>query len=520
MSYYKFEQNDIFTNRIKAHPRTYFLINNSKIYYNNDVMPLRSGSTTDTIQNTEQGYLSLNEININRDNSPGSGDLIYPFVTKQGSLESFKTVSTEAFQNFQYGNEMSGSYPMSASISTEHYAADAARPRATALKNTFNYYKPHSRHYSFETPDWNKATQEMKLVSIPSIFYGSSIKKGSVKMNFYVSGSLVATLEDKARNGELVQTAGPTSAGAAATGSVVFKFDNTSVYASQTIDITNTSGVTKVFFISINAIQGSTGTVDGSGRIVVQISGLSGLDSFASELAIAVESVSGFQVTAVDDSVDTVTLTQNTAGTAGNTAVTSTVSTSFLTPNNFTGGTAGSATNPDIGKVAGVVLYNEGFVALTGSWDISPTHTTETYESGALAPKWTNWGFFGATHSSWDIDFLGTNYIPTMTMFAHAKQGDLNHSNNPTFIDYEDRNDNSEEISLSPNKFTEDTELKIANVVKSPYANHSGSFEKTTYISKIGIYDEDKNLIGIAKLATPVKKTESRQYTFKMKIDF
>ena len=78
MSYYKFEQNDIFTNRIKAHPRTYFLVNNNKIYYNNDVMPLRSGSTTDTIQNTEQGYLSLHEININR--VPAEG-LVYPFVT-------------------------------------------------------------------------------------------------------------------------------------------------------------------------------------------------------------------------------------------------------------------------------------------------------------------------------------------------------------------------------------------------------------------------------------------------------
>ena len=384
MSYYKFEQNDIFTNRIKAHPRTYFLINNNKIYYNNDVMPFRSGSTTDTIQNTEQGYLSLHEININRDNSPGSGDLVYPFVTKQGSLSSFKTVSTESFQNFQYGDKISGSYPMSASISTDHYTT-SDRNRITALKNTFNHYKPLSKHYSFKNTEWDKATQEMKLVSIPSIFFGSSIKKGSIKMNFYVSGSLVGTLEDKKKNGELIQTL----------------------------------------------------------------------------------------------------------------------------PNDV-----------NVNKVAGVILYNEGFVALTGSWDLSSTHTTETYESGAAAPKWTNWGYFGATHSSWDIDLLGTNYIPTMTMLAHAKQGDLNHSNNPTFVDYEDRNDNTEEASLSPNKFTEDTELKIANVVKSPYANHSGSFEKTTYISKIGIYDEDKNLIGIAKLATPVKKTESRQYTFKMKIDF
>lgn len=520
MSYYKFEQNDIFTNRIKAHPRTYFLINNSKIYYNNDVLPVLPSDASKTIQHTSQGHLSLHEININR--VPAEG-LVYPFVTKQGSLESFKTVSTEAFQNFQYGNELSGSYPMSASISTEHYAASAERPRITALKNTFNHYKPHSRHYSFETPGWNKATQEMKLVSIPSIFFGSSIKKGSVKMNFYVSGSLVATLEDKARNGELIQTSGPSTAGASSTGSVVFLSDNNSMYASQTISITNTGGVTKVFFLSINAIEGSTGTVDGSGRIVVQLNGMSGRDNFASELAIAITSVSGFQVTAADDSVDTVNLTQDVAGTAGDKEIISTVSSSFLTLNDFTGGASGSVTNPDIGKVAGVVLYNEGFVALTGSWDIYPTHTTETYEStppSSAAPKWTNWGFFGATHSSWDIDFLGTNYIPTMTMLAHAKQGDLNHSNNPTFVDYEDRNDNTEEITLSPNKFTEDAELKIANVVKSPYANHSGSFEKTTYISKIGIYDEDKNLIGIAKLATPVKKTESRQYTFKMKIDF
>ena len=33
------------------------------------------------------------------------------------------------------------------------------------------------------------------------------------------------------------------------------------------------------------------------------------------------------------------------------------------------------------------------------------------------------------------------------------------------------------------------------------------------------IYDKDKNLIGIAKMATPVRKTESDQYTFKLKLD-
>ncbi len=52
------------------------------------------------------------------------------------------------------------------------------------------------------------------------------------------------------------------------------------------------------------------------------------------------------------------------------------------------------------------------------------------------------------------------------------------------------------------------------------HTDHTGSFQKETYISQIGIYDEDRNLIAVAKLATPVKKTEERDYTFKLKYDF
>ena len=40
-----------------------------------------------------------------------------------------------------------------------------------------------------------------------------------------------------------------------------------------------------------------------------------------------------------------------------------------------------------------------------------------------------------------------------------------------------------------------------------------------TYISKIAIYDEKKNVIGVAKLANPVRKTANREFTFKLKLD-
>jgi hypothetical protein len=67
-------------------------------------------------------------------------------------------------------------------------------------------------------------------------------------------------------------------------------------------------------------------------------------------------------------------------------------------------------------------------------------------------------------------------------------------------------------------EFSETTRA-IKNLVSSSYPDPTGSFEKTTYISKIGIYDDQKNLIGIASVATPVKKTLDRDLTFKLKLD-
>ena len=76
-----------------------------------------------------------------------------------------------------------------------------------------------------------------------------------------------------------------------------------------------------------------------------------------------------------------------------------------------------------------------------------------------------------------------------------------------------------EAISAS-HYYHEDAEVEIKNIVSSSYKNYSASFQPVTYISKVGIYDKDKNLIAIAKLAKPVKKTEEREYTFKLKLDF
>ena len=69
-------------------------------------------------------------------------------------------------------------------------------------------------------------------------------------------------------------------------------------------------------------------------------------------------------------------------------------------------------------------------------------------------------------------------------------------------------------------KYTEDSRTPIKNIVSSSHPHFSESFKKQTYISQIGLFDDDKNLVAIAKLATPVKKTEDREFTFKLKLDF
>jgi len=387
MSLRKLKQNEVFINQLEFNPSASFFIYDGKTYYNN--IPQISGSFTNNILNIPIGHLSLYELNVDRNESQTG--LIKPFITKQGSLGSFKTISTSNFNSdFSYGDTLTGSYPLSSSIQREFYQIGETRPRIDALRNTVNYYLPYSKHYAFSSSLGDKSNQELNLISIPSIFYGSSIKKGSIILDFYHTGTLVGRLEDKNKNGELIQT----------------------------------------------LPVGSNGS----------------------------------------------------------------------------------------GSVAGVVLYTEGFVILTGSWGIAPN---DNYLDSGDTPV-GSWLYFGAgmngtetytngflDSSSFNLSFQGTSKIPVMTMFVHAKRGEVNNSLNPTFIDYSER---KSPVS-GTNFYLENDEIKAANVVSGSYQQEE-YLQKTTFISSIKLYDENKNVIGIAKLSKPVRKTQDRDLTFKLKIDF
>ena len=102
-----------------------------------------------------------------------------------------------------------------------------------------------------------------------------------------------------------------------------------------------------------------------------------------------------------------------------------------------------------------------------------------------------------------------------MTMFAHARRGQTNYSNNPTFLTYGE----DQLLFTSSQIYEENPERTIANTVSSSYTGYNADFKRQVYVSRIGIYDENKNLIGIATLSSPILKKEDEELTFKIKLD-
>ena len=439
MAVFKFNENDVFINTLEAYPETSFYIHSGNVAI--DSVPDLSGKNQSNILHVADGHISLYEINIDRP----AGQEISASITADGKRSYSNALSIDGVNNYnviyQPGDIIPVSYNLSGTISQYFYPAAAtalgtdfaeltvnniqngnSAPNNGRIIHGYKNAKPEEsvnnstqlghpitysiqsilNKYSFLSPHFKMKTEkplyirdlrtvEMSVISIPSIFYGSKIKKGSVELNYYVSGSKIGTLTDRGRRGELIQT-GP---------------------------------------------FGSTGS----------------------------------------------------------------------------------------GSVAGLVFYQEGILILTGSWQLGNDNSIDYSGSSGTLNKWTHFG--SGLHqdnsssenlhsASFSIDFQGTTRIPTMTMLCSAPYSELNWSNNPTFLD---KSSSYYGMFGSSSINYVEKETSIANVTHTELINYTPEQVKETYISKVAIYDEKKNLIGVAKVANPVRKTPDRSYLFKLKLD-
>jgi len=198
------------------------------------------------------------------------------------------------------------------------------------------------------------------------------------------------------------------------------------------------------------------------------------------------------------------------------------------------GALEGAANN---GKVAGVVLYDEGIIILTGSWKLSGDTIDYGPNGGDTVSRWIYFAS-GAelldedvvgphihtgrsdtddtfNRATFRIDFKGHTETQTINMFAHARPGEANISNNPTYI-----TKGQDRSSYNTNHIFQQSEnVTMKNIVSSSYADFNAPFKRQVFISRVGIYDKDKNLIAISSLANPILKEDKDSYTFKIKFD-
>jgi len=102
-----------------------------------------------------------------------------------------------------------------------------------------------------------------------------------------------------------------------------------------------------------------------------------------------------------------------------------------------------------------------------------------------------------------------------ITMIAHAARGEANYSNNPTFLKY-----GQNQIKITGSHiYEENANRELKNIVSSSFKEFDAPFKRQLYISRIAIYDDNKNLIGIATLSNPFLKKEDEDISFKLKLD-
>ncbi|MDA7494488.1 hypothetical protein N8467_00320, partial [bacterium] len=327
MSYDKFKPDDIIVNTIKAHPKQSLFIYDSQVYIN------KHGNltgTNGTVTSVPAGYVSLYELNLDRTSNyinassvEGVSNIGFPdkksFNSLHGKYHSGNTLTT-------LPNSLS--YPLSSSISRELTSTISVtnvdgnpvtiNRKVDALKNVALKYTVQSPHFELSSSFLGRdltTTTDINIINIPTIFYESTIKKGSVNLKFNQRQFLIGECADIKKNGELIQT-GP---------------------------------------------EGSTGS----------------------------------------------------------------------------------------GSVVGLVFYDEGIIMLTASYDLFSAAIDYTNDGSNDTAKWIYYGIGieidGTTNkttgcnsivsASFNLDFEGTSYTNTMTLFCHAEKGKYNFSNNPTSID-------------------------------------------------------------------------------------
>lgn len=140
----------------------------------------------------------------------------------------------------------------------------------------------------------------------------------------------------------------------------------------------------------------------------------------------------------------------------------------------------------------GNVFYSEGLIVFTDPalWDMFDPASIFWIPSIAVAS--------GTFPDLLSVDFNGQGKVYTKTFNCRMPTAQVNASNNPTFTELDDRG-------------TSDLDDDVRRVVRD---------DGTIYVTAIGLYNEDRTLVAVAKLAQPLRKREKDKQNIRLKMDF
>ena len=381
---------------------------------------------------------------------------------------------------------------------------------STGLEMEECYFVPFSRLLTKD--EVKKGTFTMELGTLSAYDSVGSLFGSRIKLTDS-SGSTGYSVDSPAGEyGELFPSSSVTPAAASAT---ITMTDFNEVGTGNTITVVTTAGST----VTITGHGSTTSMADATGDSSNGLfASVTNNNTTATNIKTAFNTHDELTATVADA---VVTITQNRTGASGNTAITlvdpgtdGMTKTDFAAGAGATAGLGGNGAavngevlgNADTLPACGLLYYQAGIAVVSGSvFSDSDDGGILSGSNGStvLGPTSTDDGFNFITGSTiavtadavrtrmYNMSYNNTTELNSTIYFCRANHNDFNYSSNPTY--------------LSGSKLRVKTRAADAPV---------------TYITTIGLYSADNELLAVAKLSEPLRKDPTNELTLRVRLDY
>ena len=152
-----------------------------------------------------------------------------------------------------------------------------------------------------------------------------------------------------------------------------------------------------------------------------------------------------------------------------------------------------SSATPNADSGVGLLYYQAGVAVLTGSifdGDMGAGVTSGSYDALATGSN-INVMADSIRNRLVDIDFNNTVELNSTIYFCRANHNEFNYSANPTYLSQ--------------------SQIRVKNTT---------SDNPVSYITTVGLYSSDNELLAVAKLSEPLKKDPNTELTIRVRLDY